>query len=946
MEVHGELYSHHVKNKVETEMTEDDFAANLAYLRKRLERQLNGQSIVPQGFLEETVRANADRFELTESDIDRLLKHLETIYSTTQRDGWTLKTAFKDWYGKEKLNIDFHYWDRLKAYWTQSSTLPSDVIRSVDEVTDEIMSLVGNPKDKESWNRRRGLVMGHVQMGKTTNYSALISKAADSGYQLIIVLSGMTNSLRYQTQVRLDKTFVGKSSVSDATQAKLYEVANILKGTDTTYSPRFPFCGTTQISDFSTATARSIGAHQGAFAEPILFVTKKSPVVLEKIRDWLSGLNNGQKLDLPLLLIDDEADNASINTSKDPDKTTKINERIREILRTCKQYTYIGYTATPFANIFIDPDSTDDILMEDLFPADFIKSLDPPDNYIGSQKLFSEASKLREQCVRDIPKDYVDLLPINHKSTHKLTQLPESLRVAVREYIIFRAIRIQQGYGSMNSAMLINASRFNFVQEQIKEQIDQMLKEYSDAIRSWSMADWEKSPTMRLFHNIWTSEYKGTKGLVQTWNDVLRSLHDSITSIHTALVNMNGNGIDYEKTQEEGLHVIGIGGLALARGLTLEGLAVSYALRNVGAADTLLQMGRWFGYRPGYENLCRIHAAEGLIDDFEYVSESVEELRTDFQRMVQLGKTPYDFGLKVRQSPTGIAITAANKMRTATPILLAEDFSTRHIQAHTLHNVEIKNTQNVETSVKFLEFLKEQFPNHYYNDTKKHALVWTKIPAAPILDFIKKMDFPQAEFSMISAGESGLLTAYIEDRVNSELKEWDVGIPYIVNQGSLKFPYETEERLFCRTRSGAFPIDGSPSILKINRKNAVAYGTDELGLGEDDEEYDSRIKELNKTYMADVEADENGEKPAASKTWLHTAARSRPLLLVHFLQLNPADRHEIALTNNNPVASVGLLFPGTQMACKPRKYQASVRLIELLRAQREQTETDEEVKDE
>jgi hypothetical protein len=927
-------------------MTEDDFAANLAYLRKRLERKLNGQTIVPQGYLEETVRANAERFELNEGDVQRLLKHLETIYSTTQKDGHTLRTAFKDWYGKEKRTIDFHYWDRLKAYWTQSSILPADVIRSVDEVTDEIMSLVGNPKDKESWNRRRGLVMGHVQMGKTTNYSALISKAADAGYKLIIVLSGITNSLRYQTQVRLDKTFVGKSSVSDATQAKLYEVANILKGTNTTYSPRFPFCGTTQISDFSTATARSIGAHQGAFAEPILFVTKKSPVVLKKIRDWLSGLNNGQQLDLPLLLIDDEADNASINTSKDPDKTTKINERIREILKTCKQYTYIGYTATPFANIFIDPDSIDDILMEDLFPADFIKSLDPPDNYIGSQKLFSGGSKLREQCLREIPKDYVELLPINHKSDHKLIQLPESLRAAVREYIIFRAIRIRQGYGSINSAMLINASRFNFVQEQIKEQIDQMLKEYSDAIRSWSMADWEKSPTMRQLYDVWTSEYEPTKGLEQTWKDVRRNLLESITSIKTALVNMNGNGIDYEKIPEDGLHVIGIGGLALARGLTLEGLAISYALRNVGAADTLLQMGRWFGYRSGYENLCRIHAAEGLIDDFEYVSESVEELRTDFQRMVQLGKTPYDFGLKVRQSPTGIAITAANKMRTATPILLAEDFSTRHIQAHSLHNVETKNAQNVQTSLKFLEFLKEKYPHNHYNDTEKHALVWKRIPAFPILDYIKKMDFPQAEFSMISSGESGLLTAYIEDRVNSELKEWDVGIPYIVKQGSLELPFKTGERFFCRTRAGAFPLEGSPSIIKVNRKNAVAYGTDELGLGEDAEAYDARIRGLNKTYLAEVESDENGDKPAASKTWLHSAARSRPLLLVHFLQINPADGKEIALTNDKPVASVGLLFPGTQIACKPRKYQASVRLIELLRAQREQTESDEEVADE
>ncbi len=927
-------------------MTEDDFVANLAYLRKRLERKLDGQTIVPQGFLEETVRANTDRFELTENDVQRLLKHLETIYSTTQKDGHTLKTAFKDWYGKEKRDIDFHYWDRLKAYWTQSSILPADVIRSVDKVTDEIMSLVGNPKDKDSWNRRRGLVMGHVQMGKTTNYSALISKAADAGYKLIVVLSGMTNSLRYQTQVRLDKTFVGKSSVSDATQAKLYEVANILKGTDATYSPRFPFCGTTQISDFSTATARSIGAHQGAFAEPILFVTKKSPVVLEKIRDWLSGLNNGQQLDLPLLLIDDEADNASINTSKDLDKTTKINERIRSILKTCKQFTYIGYTATPFANIFIDPDSINEILMEDLFPADFIKSLDPPANYIGSLKLFSEGAKLRQQCIREIPKDYIELLPINHKSTHKLAQLPESLRVAVREYIVFRAIRIEQGYGSMNSAMLINASRFNFVQEQIKEKIDQMLKEYSDAIRSWSMADWEKSPAMRQLHHVWTTEFEGTEGLEQSWNEVRRSLHYSITSIQSALVNMNGNGIDYEKAPEDGLHVIGIGGLALARGLTLEGLAISYALRNVGAADTLLQMGRWFGYRPGYENLCRIHAAEGLIDDFEFVSESVEELRTDFQRMVQLGKAPYDFGLKVRQSPTGIAITAANKMRTATPIYLAEDFSTRHIQAHSLHNDDTKNSHNVRASLIFLDFLKENFPNNYYNDTKNHALVWKKIPVAPVLDYIQKMDFPQAEFNMISSGESGLLTAYIEDRLNSELKEWDVGIPYIVKQGSLGLPLETEPSFFCRTRSGAFPIPGTTSIIKVNRKNAVAYGTDELGLGEDPEEYDLRIKELNAKYQAELETDENGDKPVVSKTWLHSAARSRPLLLVHFLQLKAAAGQQISLPDDKPVASLGLLFPGTQIACKPRKYQASVRLMELLKAQREQTETDEEVTDE
>jgi len=282
----------------------------------------------------------------------------------------------------------------LKAFWIQKTILPKAVVNSVDTVTDEIMGYLGNPKDKETWNRRRGLVMGHVQMGKTTNYSALISKAADAGYRIIIVLAGMTNSLRYQTQVRLDKTFVGKSSVSDSTHTVEYDVANILKMGNANYKARYPFCGTTQLSDFNKATAGAVGAHQGTFAEPILFVTKKNPRVLEKITDWLKGLNNGSPLDGPMLVIDDEADNASVNTNINPEQITAINANIRKLLKTSKQSTYIGYTATPFANIFIDPESADDMLNEDLFPADFIKSLDPPDNYVGSHRLFTDEGDL------------------------------------------------------------------------------------------------------------------------------------------------------------------------------------------------------------------------------------------------------------------------------------------------------------------------------------------------------------------------------------------------------------------------------------------------------------------------------------------------------------------------------------------------------------------------
>lgn len=927
-------------------MNETEFKAKLNYIRELIDADLSGQRVVPAGYLDQAVRKHGTIFSLSENLIEKFIKHLETIYGTSQENGHILKQNFVKWYAQEKRNIDFHYWDRLKAYWIQKTILPKEVVRSVDDVTDEIMDFLGNPRDKESWNRRRGLVMGHVQMGKTTNYSALISKAADVGYRIIIVLAGQTNSLRYQTQVRLDKTFVGKSSVSDSTHIKIYEVANVLRYENPDYIPRFPFCGTTQLSDFGTHTSGAIGAHQGTFAEPILFVTKKNPKVLEKIADWLKGLNNGAELDGPMLLIDDESDSASVNTNANPRQITVINERIRQILKTCRQSTYVGYTATPFANIFIDPDSVDEMLNEDLFPADFIKSLDPPDNYVGSNRLFTEQGDLLDACVRPIPNDYVDLLPLNHKSKHDLEGLPQSLQDAVMEYILFRAIRLSEGNGTSHSAMLINVSRFNYVQQQVKEHIDQYLKIASDAIRSWALANWEKSLVMNDLHRVWQIEYANIVDESIDWDSVRVYFLDAINSIQTKLVNMKGVAIDYEKAPPGGLHLIAIGGLALARGLTLEGLAISYALRNVGAADTLLQMGRWFGYRPGFERLCRIHATQNLINNFEEISESVDELRVDFERMALLGKTPDDFGLKVRQSQTGIKITAANKMRTATPISLAEDFSSRHVQAHSLSDDSSVNDRNKNLVLDFVKKLNQEYLNSYENDEKNKALVWKKIPGKLIIEFIKKINFPQIEFDMTSADEASLLSSYIEDRLNSELKEWDIGIPYISssnssgnNEGPVKFPLPLDKPGFCISRGSTVRV--SDSVIKVNKKNAVAFGVGDFCLGEDQESYNERVNELmSKSKSSGV------AKEAQSRTRAHILARSRPLLLIHFIQLSPDKDFLMKLPKDKPVVSMGVLLPSTKIECKERKYQASRRLIEMIQALQEEADTDEVIDDE
>jgi hypothetical protein len=919
------------------------FKARLNLFCTLIDSELDGQRVVTSGFLDEAVRRHGTDFNLSESDVQRFIKYLETLYCTTQDDGFTLRNKFVEWFPQEKKNIDFHYWDRLKTFWRNKNILPKEVVNSVDRVTDEIMGLLGNPRDKESWNKRRGLVMGHVQMGKTTNYSALVSKAADSGYRIIIILAGLTNSLRYQTQVRLDKAFVGKSSVSDATNTRIYDVINVMKLSTPGYRPRYPFCGTTQLSDFNTATAGAVGAHQGTFAEPILFVTKKNPKVLVKITDWLRGLNDGAKLDGPMLVIDDEADNASINVNAETAQITSINEKIRLLLETCKQTTYIGYTATPFANIFINPDSTDEVLKEDLFPRDFIKSLDPPDNYVGSHRLFTEHGDLLPKCVRVIPNDYLELLPLKHKSKQEVSGLPNSLLDAIREYILFRSIRLAEGNGDAHSAMLINVSRFNFVQDQVKDIVDEFLSSLAKVVDSWALTDsWSQSESLSDLYRVWKAEYEELSlGRGVDWAMVRGRLLDAIKSIEPKLINMKGVALDYEKAPPGGFHLIAIGGLALARGLTLEGLAISYALRNVGAADTLLQMGRWFGYRPSYEALCRVHATQDLIDDFSSISESVEELRTDFQRMALLNKTPFDFGLKVRQSSTGIAITAANKMRSATPIVLAEDFSTKHVQAHSYHDNETENLRNIAASKDFIKELSEKFPEKFEHNIDQNALVWKAIPGSIVIEFIKKMSFPQTEFDLISNDGTSLLTSYIEDRITSELKEWDVAVPYIIrgDASSIKFPIDIDRDAFCISRSGT--VRESENVIKVNKKNAVAFGSENFSLGENKEEYEERVAAL----LEKVKTDSEGEDP--SKTWARSVARRRPLLFIHFIKLDPdLEKVNIKLPLDQPVSSIGILLPGTGIPCKEKRYQAGPRLLQMLTKLREDRDTDEELDDE
>ena len=262
----------------------------------------------------------------------------------------------------------------------------------LNDVTDEILDYSGNPIDTDGW-RRRGMVIGHVQSGKTTNYASLICKAADAGYKIIILLAGITNSLRQQTQERLDEYFIGRKSVFQAVAQEPLTIANYAG------ERRFPAYGTSRDRDFSKTAATTWGVTLSALNEPIIFVTKKNKSTLENLAEWLGPTQFRE----PLLLIDDEADNASINTSANPTRITAIDHRDPDDLSKFDRSTYVGYTATPFANIFIDPDTEHAMLQDDLFPRHFIKALDPPSNYMGAGRFFGDTSTRRTSRSKSFP---------------------------------------------------------------------------------------------------------------------------------------------------------------------------------------------------------------------------------------------------------------------------------------------------------------------------------------------------------------------------------------------------------------------------------------------------------------------------------------------------------------------------------------------------------------
>lgn len=887
---------------------------------------------------------------LTESKKELLLASLEAKYEVSQDTGGVIKNAgLIAWDVHSQLESSY-YWRSLKSYWQRESPMSDDVIKAIDIDTNDILSWCGNPNDKYDWTRT-GLVMGHVQSGKTTNFSALINKAFDVGYQHVVVLAGLTNSLRRQTQERLDETVLGRSSESDRLNRLELGVASYREtGID---QPQI-IALTRESKDFNQLANDQLDIVESSGIK-ILWVVKKNVKVLEALTAFLSTKlsKNGRKLDGPLLVIDDEADNASVDTKYGGDTPSAINKQIRMLLKCARRYSYVGYTATPFANIFIDPEQSDnEILSDELFPRDFIKSLEPADNYIGPHKLFKETEALYDKCVVSLDEleegalyesysKYNDHIPPSHKSSRTIDALPTSLSDAVLLFIAFCAYRIKSKTDSRHASMLVNVSLYNAVQSQVYDLIGDLLRDLrSDVVTYGYRDDWRSSEMLSRMAKVYKFQNM-PRDLGYEFDEIRKDIEGALDRIEQYLVNMSKESkeLKYPKGEAQGKFVLAIGGLALSRGLTLEGLAVSYIIRNVGAKDTLLQTARWFGYRDGYADACRIFMPGKLEQRFLETATTIEELREDLRRMVHLKKTPQEFGLRVRHSGMGLSVTAPTKMGTGEKILHSADYAARHVQ---YAEVDLDHDK-----IEFNRNLLSSFVNRLDNwKLNGEALVSREQSVDKILSLLGDFSSDHVDFSLTSTDELGrthnLVTSYISER-RHELMLWDVVMPFSktprINKLQAVSTTIAIERLLMQEQLES-DVYSDVSKLFLRQRFSGVFNENKFRITKNGSVADQLSREVaftlnDETLRADFEKLRNEEV---------FEKMNRPILFVHAVQAAEKGKQDPL---ENPIFTLSLCFPGSSVPAKSKWYVVNpVYRRQVLEAQLIDTEQEEVLSDE
>lgn len=777
------------------------------------------------------------------------------------------------WYMAAKAGLPSKFWDRYRLYLLKEKHWNGDTVNELDKTTDEVMDLLGNPGQSEGF-MRRGLCIGDVQSGKTSTYIGLINKAADANYRVIILLTGTIEKLRRQTQQRIDEGFIGLDSY-----AFTLERDNVKVGVGAIDESTSGWAVTSTTSDFNAATAKKVVGQLANISAPVIFVLKKNKSVLEKLEHWLRFYNANKttkKIDLPMLLIDDEADNASVNTKADD--VTAINKGIRKLLALFEKANYVGFTATPYANVFIDPDSEEEMLKHDLFPRDFIYALEAPSNYIGARKIFEEDAPYGYMLESN--DDCESALPIVHKKEDTLQYIPESLKEALAAFFIANAVRDLRGDTKSHRTMMINISRFIAVQNQITKVVDGYVRDWKREIHNYYLTGEEalRYESFSFIKKVFDKYFKHfaddpafSKLKHFTWEQIQEVLYPAISRIEVRTIN-GGNApknLDYEHYEvapdDIGLRLIAVGGLSLSRGLTLEGLCTSYFYRNSSMYDTLMQMGRWFGYRGNYQDMCKIWMPELSMAWYSYISAATDELRAEVHRMQNENMTPKDFGLAVRSDIQCLLVTARNKMRSARDYETVVNFSGEVVETKYIHSTRDVLIRNYEETETFLLQLQDTYPIRR-NDPSlavKHPQI-LNVKKEAILEYLRGFSA-----HTMNSGTGFVIHELIDMFAGDEsgvFDEWDI----LVAGGATSSPEISFAGMKIHPVKRNFAYRKDTKSLQMSGKNS-RLGSKDLAKGG-----------LTTDQVADMEAGHGGNGKSFSESFYFKSGHKRhPLLVIY-----------------------------------------------------------------
>lgn len=638
---------------------------------------------------------------------------------------------------------DDRYWPRLRRL-VEKDGWDDDSVRDLDVASTKVVAHTADPHEEEFI--RKGLVLGYVQSGKTTNFTAVIAKAADAGYTFFIVLSGVHNALRQQTQNRLD------TQLWDRSRSEWHML--------------------TAEEDFRPSS--SVDAMLNAGDKKVLAVVKKHGTRLRALKRWLEGAHPDMLARCSFVIIDDEADQASINTAKPDSSPTTINRLICQLLALLPRVTYIGYTATPFANVLIDP-----AVPQDLYPRDFIIDLPRPREYVGPETLFGReplefdgsGDQIDDGCnlIRQVPNDELKALKPNGRPSQESdfeAAIPSSLGSAVRYFILSTAARRVRGLGNQHATMLVHTSQYTLVHAALKRQIEDYVSTVADRVARGD------ARVLETLAAQWAEECELVPSedfdLVPiSWEQLSNALPTVLNDLRVIEDNSRSEArLDYGEPSRV---VIAVGGNTLSRGLTLEGLSVSYFVRTATAYDTLLQMGRWFGYRKGYADLTRIWMTDEMRGWFRDLATVEQEIRYDIERYETEHKTPEELGVRIRTHPK-LAVTAAAKMRTKTRAQVS--YSGRRLQTILFEHKEAAWLEgNIEAGRKLIAAVREGRREEF--SPRPGVIVHPGVESDRVLDFLASYSFHENSRDL----NAEAIDAYVRRRIeDDELRHFSVAV--------------------------------------------------------------------------------------------------------------------------------------------------------------------------